>query len=76
LPAELRDQVASRVPAASATTRWGTPGLDIGAGALAELLRLGVVAERLGGCTYEDPATYSYRRDGVTGRLAGLAWRR
>ena len=37
--------------------------------------RLGVAAERLGGCTYEDPTSYSYRRDGVTGRHAGIAWR-
>jgi len=75
VPAVLHDEIAARVPAASARTRWGTPGLDIGAGALAELRRLGVVAERLGGCTYEDADAYSYRRDGITGRLAGVAWR-
>ena len=75
VPEALHDEIAARVPAASARTRWGTHGLDIGGGALAELERLGVMAERLGGCTYEDPAAYSYRRDGTTGRLAGLAWR-
>lgn len=75
VPQVMHDEIAARVPAASATTRWGTSGLDIGAGALAELRRLGVVAERLGGCTYEDPETYSYRRDGVTGRHAGVAVR-
>lgn len=75
VPAALHDEVAARVPAASATTRWGTHGLDVGGGALAELRRLGVVAQRLGGCTYEDADAYSYRRDGVTGRLAGIAWR-
>lgn len=76
VPVALHDEIAARVPAASATTRWGTPGLDIGGGALAELRRVGVDAERLGGCTYEDQDAYSYRRDGVTGRLAGVAWRR
>lgn len=75
VPAVLHDLIADRVPAASATTRWGTPGLDIGGGALAELRRLGVDAERLGGCTYEDRGMYSYRRDGLTGRLAGVVWR-
>jgi YfiH family protein len=75
VPQALHDEVAARVPASSARTRWGTPGLDVGGGALAELGRLGVVAERLGGCTYEDPNAYSYRRDGVTGRLGGIAWR-
>lgn len=75
VPSELHDEIAARVPTASARTRWGTPGLDIGGGVLAELGRLGVVADRLGGCTYEDPQSYSYRRDGLTGRLAGIAWR-
>jgi YfiH family protein len=28
-----------------------------------------------GQCTYCDPAYYSYRRDGVTGRMATLIWR-
>lgn len=75
VPTRLHDEIVARVPAASATTRWGTPGLDIGGGVLAELRRLGVIANRLGGCTYEDSAAYSYRRDGITGRLAGVVWR-
>jgi polyphenol oxidase len=25
-------------------------------------------------CTAETPTLYSYRRDGLTGRLAGLVW--
>jgi len=25
-------------------------------------------------CTYEDPQLFSHRRDGVTGRQAGLVW--
>lgn len=75
VPQAMHDDVVRLVPEASATTRWGTPGVDVGAGALAVLRRLGVSAERLGGCTYEDPDAYSYRRDGVTGRHAGVAVR-
>jgi YfiH family protein len=75
VPPDTHDEIAARVPAASARTRWGTPGLDIGGGSLAELRRLGVHAEPMGGCTYEDGHAYSHRRDGVTGRHAGVAWR-
>lgn len=72
VPALTRDEVAAAVPAAATTTQWGTPGVDIGAGALATLHDLGVDATQVGGCTYESPALYSHRRDGVTGRHAGV----
>lgn len=72
VPADLRAAVAAVVPAAAATTRWGTPGVDIGAGCLATLSDLDVEATSTGGCTYESPALYSHRRDGVTGRHAGV----
>ena len=52
----------------------GTAAMD-GAGAV--LARLGPhVADlrQLPGCTAEDPGLFSYRRDGTTGRSAGLAW--
>ena len=51
---------------------------DIYALARADLVAAGVpVAAIYGGdlCTYSDPARfYSYRRDGVTGRMASLIW--
>lgn len=72
VPADLRAAVAALVPAAAATTRWGTPGVDIGAGCMAALSDLDVEATSTGGCTYESPALYSHRRDGVTGRQAGV----
>jgi copper oxidase (laccase) domain-containing protein len=34
----------------------------------------GVVVEYCGGCTVEDDTLFSYRRDGRTGRFAGLVW--
>ncbi len=78
VPADLRDEVAARVPASYAATRWGTPSIDVGAGVRAQLAEAGVddvhVVAR---CTREDPGLYSYRRDGASsGRLAGLVWRR
>jgi YfiH family protein len=73
VPAQMRDEVAAVVPAAASTTRAGTPGLDIRAGLVAQLVAAGV--ERIDVspvCTIESPDHFSYRRDGVTGRTAGL----
>jgi YfiH family protein len=75
VPAELRDQVAAAVPEAACHTRKGTPGIDIRAGVQAQLARLGVGA--VGGddrCTAQSAELFSYRRDGRTGRFAGLIW--
>jgi polyphenol oxidase len=75
VPAELRDRVSAEVPAAWCSTRAGTPGLDIAAGVRAQLQAAGVTAvEHDARCTRESAELYSYRRDGVTGRFAGLVW--
>lgn len=70
---ELHDAVAALVPQAAAVTAAGKPALDIGKGVVAQLRGLGVesiVASDT--CTHHNPGTYSYRRDGVTGRHAGV----
>jgi hypothetical protein len=75
VPAALRDEVAEHVPAARATTRSGTPSLDLRAGILAQLRTSGVTSITVDGrCTVESPDLYSYRRDGRTGRFAGYVW--
>jgi polyphenol oxidase len=74
VPDWMRDEVAAVVPAARATTFLGTPAVDVAAGVAAQLHAAGVGAARVPGCTVEDPALYSYRRDRTTGRFAGLAW--
>jgi polyphenol oxidase len=75
VPAEMRDAVAGKVPESGCVTRKGTPGVDVGAGVEAQLARAGVAAvARDPRCTAETPSLYSYRRDGRTGRLAGLIW--
>jgi copper oxidase (laccase) domain-containing protein len=52
------------------------PALDLGAGVLAQLADAGVPATEVGGCTREDEALHSHRRDGAAaGRLAGVVWR-
>lgn len=73
VPAGMRDEVAAVVPAAASTTRVGTPGLDIRAGLVAQLHERGVASVEVSPvCTIESPDHFSYRRDGVTGRFAGL----
>lgn len=75
VPADMRDAVAAAVPAARATTRHGTPAVDVGGGVRAQLADAGVDdVVILAGCTCEDPALFSYRRDRVTGRHAGVGW--
>jgi polyphenol oxidase len=75
VPAEMRDRVAGKVPEAGCVTRKGTPGVDVGAGVEAQLARAGVgTVTSDPRCTAETPSLYSYRRDGRTGRLAGLIW--
>ncbi|GAB3265670.1 peptidoglycan editing factor PgeF [Nocardioides dilutus] len=73
VPAAMQDEVADAVPAARATTSWGTPSLDLGAGVRAQLEAGGVSVEDVSRCTRESADLYSYRRDGVdAGRQAGL----
>jgi YfiH family protein len=67
---EVRAEVAGVVPEAFSQTRAGTPAVDVRAAVLAQLARHGIVGELVGGCTYEDPDLYSFRRDPVTGRQA------
>ena len=74
VPAELRAQVAAKVPATWASTSWGTPALDLPAGAKSQLEAAGVVIEYAGPCTLETDELFSYRRSTTTGRFAGLVW--
>jgi polyphenol oxidase len=74
VPAGMQAEVAAEVPAARSTTSWGTPGLDLPAGARSQLERLGISVEYTGPCTLETASLFSYRRDKNTGRFAGLVW--
>ena len=76
VPPEMREEVAEIVPASYATTTWGTPSLDLGAGVRTQLAAAGVGDVReVGSCTREDPRWPSYRREGpASARLAGVVW--
>jgi YfiH family protein len=75
VPEAMRASVSAAVPQASCETRAGTAGLDIAAGVRAQLAAAGVGSVCSDGrCTSESAELYSYRRDGATGRFAGLIW--
>ena len=75
VPAAMRAQVAAQVPEAAATTRWGTPAVDMAAGVRAQLALMGVTTvEQSSLCTRESPDHFSYRREKTTGRLASYVW--
>jgi YfiH family protein len=75
VPAAMQAEVARVAPASAVRTRSGTPGLDLRAG-IAEVLRRTGVRQVVHDprCTVEDPRLFSHRRDGVTGRQAGVVW--
>jgi YfiH family protein len=71
--AQVQDEVTRVVPEAGATSSWGTSAVDLVAGVEAQLAAAGVgEVQRAEICTREDPRFYSYRRDGTTGRFAGV----
>jgi polyphenol oxidase len=75
VPADMRAEVVASAPGSDATTSRGAPALDIRAGLLRQLhdagvRRLAVLPQ----CTAEDERFFSHRRDGVTGRFAGVVW--
>lgn len=73
VPEELQAEVVADEPAARATTSWGTPALDLGAGVRAQLEGAGVRVVDASRCTFESADLYSYRRDGAAaGRQAGV----
>lgn len=74
---DVAAEVVAAIPETKATTREGRTSLDLPAGVRRVLAREGVHAvTAVGGCTAHQPGLfYSYRRDGVTGRQAGIVWR-
>jgi YfiH family protein len=76
VPAELRADFCRDNSQAWAQTSWGTPSLDLGAAARAQLRELGVAVESHDPCTLETATLHSYRRDkGASGRMGAVVWR-
>jgi YfiH family protein len=69
---EVFKEVTSKHPATISQTIKGTPALDLIAGIRAVLSEEGLDIKSKFECTVESPDLFSYRRDGVTGRQAGI----
>lgn len=76
VPSELARQAAAVAPSSLARSWVGTPAIDVATGVVEQLSRTGIRVDWVRGCTREDPLLYSYRRDGRTGRFAGVIVRR
>jgi YfiH family protein len=72
VPQELHDQVSASHPLASSKTRTGTPALDLPRALIAALAVVDVPVANSASCTLEDDNYFSYRRNQVTGRQAGV----
>ena len=72
VPADMA-AAAAAVSASSAARAWtGTTAIDVAAGVVEQLVSESVAVQWIPGCTREMSSLYSYRRDGVTGRFAGV----
>jgi polyphenol oxidase len=75
VPAAMAKDVEAHLPGSACKSRKGTPAIDLRAGLWRQLADLGV--GKIGTdprCTAEDKTLFSYRRDGTTGRIAGIIW--
>ena len=72
---EIFREVTASHPESASQTRSNTPSLDLVAALISDLGKLGITEiDNQSRCTLEDKDLYSYRRDGATGRQAGLVW--
>lgn len=75
VPLELAEDMEAHLPGSKTKTSWGTWGVDIRRGLVAQLSELGITAIDVDPRdTITDENFFSYRREGTTGRQAGLVW--
>ena len=72
--AEMADEVLRYHPAAFEPTRESNPGLDLPKALIADLMVESITYEASTICTLEDRLHFSYRREKITGRSAGVIW--
>ena len=72
VPFEMQQDVIADHPRAFSTTHKGTPGLDLPAALIADLVVESVTYEASSICTMEDDLYFSHRKHNPTGRFAGV----
>ena len=75
VPEGMALDVEKHLPGSRTRTTKGTPGIDVRAGLVRQLLSLGVThIDADPRDTITDTDFFSHRREGVTGRQAGVIW--
>lgn len=75
VPADMAADVEKHLPDSRVATKQGSCGVDIRRGLTRQLLSLGVRnIDADPRCTIESTEFFSYRREGTTGRQAGVIW--
>jgi len=75
VPEGMALDVEKHLPGSRTRTKKGTPGIDVRAGLVRQLLSLGVThIDADPRDTITDTDFFSHRREGVTGRQAGVIW--
>ena len=69
---EIFEEVVAAHPQARSRTRTGTPSLDLPKALVAQLEAIDIAVVNESICTLENQSLFSYRRDGITGRQAGI----
>ncbi|MBU3642810.1 MAG: laccase domain-containing protein [Candidatus Nanopelagicaceae bacterium] len=70
--ADIFSEVVSKYPSSDSSSRTGKATLDLVSGLKTDLKD--TVLLDLSSCVLEDKNSFSYRRDGITGRQAGVIW--
>ena len=70
--ADIFNEVVSKYPGSDSSNRTGKATLDLVSGLKTDLKD--TVLLDLSSCVLEDKNSFSYRRDGITGRQAGVIW--
>lgn len=74
VPADMAEDVSRMHPTAFSQTKVATPALNLPRALIADLTSLGITCDSSSVCTFENQSYFSYRRDAITGRSAGIIW--
>ena len=75
VPKEMADDVESKLPGSRTRTEQGSWGIDVRAGIVRQLLGDDIKNISVNPhCTIKNEQYFSYRREGITGRQAGVIW--